>query len=306
MSISKKLLIVIGVATLLCVVAGAWAQSDTTQLLLQKAHTLEQRGRIDLAAKVWEQVLLAEPKNPEALDGLARFSKQSGTRALGRENAAQPQTETTTSHLDTAEVRMALDPQQKAKLDQASKLAAAHNPTGAMQLYKEVLGAHPPEGDWSLAYYETLAGTPNGSAESITRLRELAKRHPEDTRYALALGRLLTYNPRTRAEGVKELETIPATDASSAQVHDAWRQALIWEHGNPAYEASVREFLNRYPDPNLEKEFGPVRAVRSAEEIGNDRDEQAAYQALRDNDTERAGQLYEKLRANPAQLRVPS
>ena len=37
-----------------------------------KARALEARGRPDMAAQLWQQVLLSDPKNAEALAGLAR------------------------------------------------------------------------------------------------------------------------------------------------------------------------------------------------------------------------------------------
>src|SRR5664279_551134 len=59
-------------------------QSDPIQLLLQKARSFEDHGRIDLAAKAWQQVLLAVPENPEALSGMARYSDQTGNKSEGR------------------------------------------------------------------------------------------------------------------------------------------------------------------------------------------------------------------------------
>ena len=53
-----------------------------TQSLLEKAHTLEVRGRMDMASQTWEQVLLSDPKNAEALGGLARAAKLAGNMGL--------------------------------------------------------------------------------------------------------------------------------------------------------------------------------------------------------------------------------
>src|SRR5580658_3773107 len=95
MMIKKGLLVFAISGWMLCTAAGASAQSPAqsnptpTQALLQKAQTLEQRGRIDLAAKVWQQVLLADPKDPAALAGLARFQRQSESAKPGADNSAQ-------------------------------------------------------------------------------------------------------------------------------------------------------------------------------------------------------------------------
>ena len=74
------------VGLLLCAAAGivaapgAYAQVDQTATaqLLGKAHALEVRGRIDMAKQTWQQVLLVDPNNSEALAGMARAAKLEG------------------------------------------------------------------------------------------------------------------------------------------------------------------------------------------------------------------------------------
>src|SRR5215472_14331852 len=63
-----------------------WAQKQasqaspdrTRQLLIANARALESRGRPDMAIQIWQQVLLSDPKNVEALAGLARDYKLNG------------------------------------------------------------------------------------------------------------------------------------------------------------------------------------------------------------------------------------
>src|SRR3954463_12614762 len=52
--------------------------TSAVTLLIQKARSLEARDRADLAAQVWEQVLITNPNQPDALAGLARWAKRSG------------------------------------------------------------------------------------------------------------------------------------------------------------------------------------------------------------------------------------
>ena len=72
--------------TLVFVVSESILRAQTTesptQSLLDRAQTLEARGRIDLAAQDWQQVLLVDPKNVDALAGLARSARSSGNPAL--------------------------------------------------------------------------------------------------------------------------------------------------------------------------------------------------------------------------------
>jgi predicted TPR repeat methyltransferase len=60
------------------------AAPAATQSLLDKAHALEVRGRMDMAAQTWQQVLLADPNNTEALGGLARAARLSGNMPLAQ------------------------------------------------------------------------------------------------------------------------------------------------------------------------------------------------------------------------------
>ena len=58
------------------------AKQSAAQSQLDTAHALEVRGRLDLASQQWQQVLLADPNNAEALGGLARAAKYNGNTAL--------------------------------------------------------------------------------------------------------------------------------------------------------------------------------------------------------------------------------
>ena len=51
------------------------APSRAVELLLGKARALESRGRIDLAAQAWKQLLMMEPEQQDAIAGLARAAK---------------------------------------------------------------------------------------------------------------------------------------------------------------------------------------------------------------------------------------
>ena len=59
-------------------VNAAGQTTEGTALLLSKARSLEARGRMDLAVQNWNQVLLLEPDQADALAGLARSAKQEG------------------------------------------------------------------------------------------------------------------------------------------------------------------------------------------------------------------------------------
>ena len=217
------------------------------QPLLEKAHTLEVRGRMDMASQTWQQVLLADPNNTEALGGLARAAKLSGNSALAgtyldRLRAINP------SDPNIARTEnLATEVDRNQQLQKAGKLAQQGQYAQAMILYRQVYGDNPPPGDSALAYYETEAATEDGRAHAIAGLRSIVARNPGDVRSQIALGRILTYNPKTRAEGRKLLENYSA----DAQATEALRQSLLWDAQNPASSSAIREYLAHHNDEQL-------------------------------------------------------
>jgi tetratricopeptide (TPR) repeat protein len=225
----------------------AQAVSSPTQALLEKAHSLEVRGRMDMASQTWQQVLLADPNNAEALGGLARAAKLSGNVSqanayIEKLKAINP------SDPNIAKVE-SMNSQQSnlAQLQQAGKLAQGGQYAQAMNIYRQVFGGTPPPGDWALAYYETESATEDGRPHAIAGLRDLVSKYPQDSRYQITLGRILTYNPKTRAEGRLFLKRHPQ-DPSAVE---ALRQSLLWDAQNPASATEIRSYLQKHPDEQL-------------------------------------------------------
>src|SRR5579871_212984 len=177
----------------------------TRQVLIANARALESRGRPDMAIQIWQQILLSDPKNAEALAGLARDFKLSGnlTQAettLDKLRAVNPNDPNIAKIEALASTRAQSD-----RLRQAGNLARQGHNEDAMRIYRELYGDRPPDGDIALAYYQTMYGTAQGKEPAIAAMRALAQRNPGDSRYAVALGQMLTYDAKTRAEGIRIL-----------------------------------------------------------------------------------------------------
>ncbi|RXH56749.1 cellulose synthase subunit BcsC-related outer membrane protein [Granulicella sibirica] len=274
-----------GAITFACPSVKLFAQvpPSATQSLLEKAHALEARGRMDMASQTWQQVLLADPNNVDALSGLARASKLSGDNAranlyLDRLRAINPN--------DPGIARIAgmgTEQSQTAQLRQAGKLAQSGQYSQAMGIYRQVFGGTPPAGDWAMAYYETESATEDGRPHAVAGLRSLVDKYPSDARYQIALGRILTYDPKTRAEGRRYLERY----SKDPQAADALRQSLVWDSQNPASAADIRAYLQQHPEDTqltqaLKNQPPPSRRgpPQSPEARARSAEEQAAYRAL--------------------------
>ncbi len=290
----------------------ATTATAATRSLLDKAHVLEVRGRMDMASQAWQQVLLSDPNNTEALGGLARAAKLSGNLALAntylnRLRAINPN-DPNISRVES----MVTQQGQVQQLQQAGALAQSGQYDAAMKIYRQTFGSTPPPGDWALAYYQTEAATNDGRDHAIAGLRELINRYPNDSRYQITLGRILTYNPKTRAEGRAYLQRHPADPAAM----EALRQSLIWDSANPAMAPVIKSYLAKHKDPELEAKLQQTltqaaAAARSgvpsaadqatmqaqAEQRAANAEEAAAYSALNAKHLEEADQRFQAILA---------
>ena len=257
----------------------AQKESEAEKALIEKAQALEARGRPDIAVQVWQQILLSDPNNPLALGGVARDYRLSGNSAASDE-ALDKLRKINPNDPNIGKIRgLTSNKTRDVRLGQAGALAKAGNPEAAMRIYREYYGDHPPDGDIALAYYETLYATPNGKDQALNAMRAAAARNPGDPRFIVTLGRMLTYNAKTRAEGIKILRE--HLDNSDAQ--NALRQALIWDSANPTSAAELREYLKSHPaDTQLQERLKANEAKLTEMNAGIARtpEERAAFGAL--------------------------
>src|SRR5215469_9687202 len=274
------------------------AQTPGVEILLSKARSLEARGRMDLAAQNWQQVLLVNPNQTEAIAGLARYAKQSGDVTGEREfldrlrkvNPKNPEiTKIENMHVFTQA--------ERDRLDEAGRLTMQHKPDQAMKIYRSVFGDQPPSGKWAQAYYEAEAASPGGREMAIAQLRRLCGSDPKNEIYRLWLARVLVTSPATRFEGLQKLESIRVAGAAE-QARTEWRQTLLWEKENPAVLPSLNAYLDRYPEPEFEAMQKSLQAKQ--EHLTEEQSKAKGFQALRGQDLSTAEAKFEDvLRRSP-------
>ena len=267
--------------------AAPGSTDRTRQLLVSNAHAFESRGRPDLAIQVWQEILLSDPKNTEALAGLARDYKLNGDSKLAGQTLDKLR-EVNPSDPNISRVEgLSTAKTQTGDLRRAGDLARQGHNDEAMRIYRQIYGDHPPEGDIALAYYQTMYGTASGKQEALTAMRALAQKNPGDSRYAIALGRMLTYDPKTRTDGIRILQQHP----QDPEARTALRQALIWDAANPASAAELRQFLKDHPQDaeiatHLKTDEQKLAQMNSG--IARTPEEKAAFAALNAHHLEEA------------------
>lgn len=296
----------IGLVALMCAIGapvavmsqerGKAPSTDARHALVEKARALESRGRPDMAIQLWQQILLADPNNVEALEGLAKSYKLIGQNDKANATLEQLR-KVDPKNANIAKIAgLSSTSTQSDQLRHAGELAKQGRSEDAMAVYHALYGERPPDGDIALAYYETLFGTANGKSAAIQAMRALANRNPGDGRYAVELGKMLTYDAKTRAEGVRLLEQHGKDEDAQA----ALRQALIWEADNPASAAQLRQFLKEHPqDTEIAGHLkeNEAKLARMNAGIARTAAEKAAFAALNGNNLELAESRFQAILA---------
>jgi len=276
-SIRKRRFILGVICLQMALSAAAYTQSAAEKALLAKAQSLASSGHLDMALQTWRQVLLADANNTEALLGIAKADMQLGKTDeariyLNRLRAAGG------SAADIAKIEAMPNVGPRAdRIAQAGELARQGRYPDAMRIYRDVFGDTPPAGNYALAYYDTEAAIAADRPHAIGGLRKLAKQFPADSRYSVTLGRVLTYDPKTRAEGItilRQFSNVPAAQA-------ALSQAETWNVKPPA-GATVQA-----QPQTAETQQQPVRAPSSPEA--------SAYRALNSGRLDEAKRLFQSL-----------
>ena len=285
--------------TMLCAQQPS-ASSRGVEMLISKAQALEARGRVDLAAQTWQQLLMINPNQLEALAGLARVARSQGKVAESEQYLNRLRTLNPANPVIVEIESLSAEKKRRSPdLEEASRLAASGQNEKAVAAYKRAFGAKVPP-DLIVPFYETLAATPTGWEQATEALDQALRANPTSDRYRLSLGRLYTYRPATRMKGLALLQQVSGQFAPEA--HLAWRRALEWENGSARSASSLGEYLTRYPEPEIELLAKRLPPVSSPSGTGG-QDLRKAYLALKSQEPLEAERLFgDALAKNPKQV----
>jgi cellulose synthase operon protein C len=285
-----KLLLLASCALAMALARPLSAQSTAEKVLLAKAQSLVAHGHLELAIQTWQQVLLSDPADRDALFGIAKADMQLGKteeaqkyvqrlRELGKSSADLAQVESM-PHVGT----------QSSRLNDARHLAQRGKYAEAMKVYRDLFPNGPPAGDMSLEFYETEAAIPESRRQATDELHKLALQFSADPRYAIALGRILTYDPKTRAQGIALLSHYD----SSPEAQEALKQAAGWnDDAKRTAVASANSSVTSGASGQMAVPGNPSVTREPAE----DPMEGAAYRALNSGQLDEAEQQFQALLA---------
>ena len=218
--------------------------------LTEQARFWESKGRTELAAAAWKRLLQIDPKNPDALAGLAQSelanNRPEAARALTEELKRQPQaSREAIRRIENATAQKSLNTKL---LDQARAASRAGKLDEAVGLYRQLLEGQPLTGPIALEFYQTLGGTTTGWEEARKGFERLSREDAGNNAVALAYGQHLTYRAATRREGIRLLSELARKPQVGSSALDAWRRALIWLEATRSDTSLFQAFLQVQPN----------------------------------------------------------
>ncbi|NKC30966.1 cellulose biosynthesis protein BcsC [Falsiroseomonas selenitidurans] len=253
----------LGTALVAAALAGApaLAQDRGVAALLDQANYWKLQNRPDQVVRTLERVLQVDPRNAEALAGIAEAQAQQGNvaqaqEALGTLRQAAPADPRTLQ----ADVAVRTSTVDAGALAQARQLAQAGRNAEAVERYRALFGGAPVPDSFALEYYQALAGTESGWSEARQGLGRLAARSPTNTAVQLANAQVLTYREETRAQGIEALRRLSARPDSQQSATAAWRQALTWMGPGPESVQPLEGYLQQFPnDAEIQRRLEEAR-----------------------------------------------
>ena len=210
-------------ATLSPLCAFAQSQDAASKILNERAQYWQSKGDYARASEAYKKLLLIDPKDSKALNGLAALNQDASLKN---------------------------DATKRDSLESARSLAKAGDPEQAIIKYNAALGDREPLSETlSLEYYSNLGYTAKGFSGAKEALQKLQKESPNDPRISLVLGKLLINESKTRIEGIQILSRLANNDKVGAEATENWRKALIWTGTpNTKEQALFDSYLKLYPD----------------------------------------------------------
>ncbi len=225
------------------------ASARPVDILIRQAERWLSLERFDLAASSIERALAVEPRNPAALALSARIEAGRGNRgAAAAITARLREAGATDEQRATAETAVRSASIDRNAIEEARRLARDGRNEDAAARYRAIFGAAGPPPQYAQEFFSALAGTRAGTEEGQRGLGRLAEAPSAMPRTRLAFAQTQTFQPGTRQEGIRRLQALVGDPELGREARQAWRQALIWSAGDPAFAPQIEAYLQRFPD----------------------------------------------------------
>lgn len=248
--------------------ATAAAAGAEVAVLLERSLFWQARQRDDLAREEVEKAIRLAPNDPDALLALGRLQlranqEREAAATLQRMQSAQP------NHRATAQLAslLRLRGPDRDRLRQARQLRSAGRRDEALKAWQALFADGYPDDELALEGAQVLGATRDGWEPARAQIAEIARRHPDDPRFQVALSIHMASRKPAAPETLRKLREMSEVPAVSRQAREAWRRAVLAM--DPVEESlpPLRDYIAANPGDTAVVE----RLEESTRAVGRDR-----------------------------------
>ena len=235
--------------------------------LEQKARYWVEKGREDLAAATYRQILFLYPKDKRALTGLIQADILGGKTGEARPLIRTFENRYPKSpYLPVFQREDALGAKWTVLINRARKEERNRDYSRAEALFRKAFGDGFPPPSLAEEYFHLSEKIPGGRNMALSELKALTGRYPDNGTYRLAFGEILSDRGSTRRQGVRILATLARSHAPEAtRARIQWKKSLVWAGDNPSFIPELSLYLKTEPDPTIEHLLEQARRRSLAE-----------------------------------------
>ncbi|MEZ2585410.1 cellulose synthase complex outer membrane protein BcsC [Kluyvera intermedia] len=227
----------------LTLVPPGYADTSAEEQLLNQVRLGEASKREDLVQQSLYRLELINPNNPKVLAARMRYLLRQGDSAGAQKQLDKlAQVAPNSAEYNAARIEVGLNSSAgRQALQEARLQAATGHAQEALSAYEKAFNGPPPDGDYAVEYWTTVAKVAGRREEALTHLQALNRQAPGNTGLQMTLANmLLASNQRDEAFAV--LEQMAKSSSGRGPASDLWFNAI---KDSPASPASVQA-LQRY------------------------------------------------------------
>ena len=249
----KNKLALLGLAiSLMPAFVMAQGQDEASKKLIESARYWQSKENYVRAATIWTKVLLTNPKETEAIYGIAQDElKKNNMSGVNLSLDKLKKVDPNSRYIALLEQDIKLSsPQNSNILYNAQVLAASNKMNEAVAQYNILLGGKEPQGSFAIEYYAALSHTNvNGVINARAGLERISKQYPQNNAIKLELGKTLLLQENTRLGGIELLSKLANDPVVGSDASESWRLGLIWyKIPNRNAFAVFETYLKTHPD----------------------------------------------------------
>ena len=227
----------------LTLVPPGYADTSAEEQLLNQVRLGEASKREDLVQQSLYRLELINPNNPKVLAARMRYLLRQGDSAGAQKQLDKlAQVAPNSTEYNAARIEVGLNSSAgRQALQEARLQATTGHAQEALTAYEKAFNGPPPDGDYAVEYWTTVAKIAGRRDEALKHLQALNRQTPGNTGLQMTLANmLLASNQRDEAFAV--LEQMAKSSSGRGPASDLWFNAI---KDSPASPASVQA-LQRY------------------------------------------------------------